>query len=140
MHEGEYSKINRCFIEVFNSFVGDDTMFEKHNEPVAPLSTFLFRMFYTISGGVILIAIIIIIGMFSFYSYEKMEWIDAFTNASMTFADMGLMVQPQTISGKFFASIYALFCQFAFFFIFALIFSPIIHRIYHQFHQNHKKK
>jgi hypothetical protein len=114
-------------------------MFEKHNEPVAPFSTFIFRLFYTISGGILLIAIIIAMGMLSFYRYEKMAWIDAFTNASMTFADMGLVTQPQSSAGKFFASLYALFCQFAFFFIFALIFSPIIHRLYHQFHENHKK-
>jgi hypothetical protein len=114
-------------------------MFEKIHDKIAPLSVFIFRLFCTVTGGFLLITIIIAVGTLNFHIYENMNWIDAFTNAAMTFADMGLSFQPATTSGKIFASIYALFCQLAFLAIVALIFSPIVHRFYHQFHSTHSK-
>jgi hypothetical protein len=114
-------------------------MFEKSHEHIAPFSTFLLRLFYSISIGLFLIAATLVIGIIGFRFYENMEWMDAYMNAAMTLADMGLVNPIATNGGKIFAGIYALFCGLIFISIMGVVFAPIIHRFFHVFHHNDRK-
>ncbi len=111
-------------------------MFEKINEPLASFPTFVLRMAKYLFFSFLFIIFIISIGTVGYYYFENMTWIDAFTNSSMTLADMGLISHLSTSTGKIFAAIYAVISGLLFFTISGIIFSPIIHRVLHTFHIN----
>ena len=72
--------------------------------------------------------------MWGYHYYEGMSWIDAYVNASMILSGMGPVQELKTDAGKFFAGTYALFSGIIFLFFMAVIFAPVFHRFYHQFH------
>jgi hypothetical protein len=47
---------------------------------------------------------------------------------------MGPVQTPHTVAGKLFAGIYAIFSGFAVLGIAAIIFAPVVHRIFHRLH------
>jgi hypothetical protein len=52
----------------------------------------------------------------------------------MILSGMGPLHDPQTTAGKVFAGFYALYSGFAVLGIAALMFAPVVHRIFHRFH------
>ena len=51
-------------------------------------------------------------GMAGYHFYEGLPWLDAFLNASMIPSGMGPLAQPQTVNGKLFTGMYALYSGF----------------------------
>ena len=51
---------------------------------------------------------------------------------------MGPVVTIETVEGKWFSSIYALFCGVIFISNIGIILAPTIHRIMHRLHMNEK--
>jgi len=84
--------------------------------------------------GLIIIGCSLSIGMWGYHHFEKMEWVDAYVNASMILSGMGPVGQLQTTEGKLFAGTYALFSGIIFLFICGVIFLPLIHYFLHKFH------
>lgn len=73
-------------------------------------------------------------GMLGYHHIEKMNWIDAFMNASMILSGMGPATALTTNSGKLFAGFYALFSGLAFIAIMVIILSPLIHQFFRKIH------
>jgi hypothetical protein len=73
-------------------------------------------------------------GMLGYHYLEKMEWIDAFLNASMILSGMGPTGTLQTWGGKLFAGLYALYSGLTVIIATSIILAPVIHRLLHQFH------
>jgi hypothetical protein len=109
-------------------------MLEHRHEPLLPLSAFLLRLVHSFAIGLLAISLALLIGMIGYHFFEKMPWIDAFANASMILSGMGPLSPLYTTAGKIFAGFYALFSGLSFIFIIGVMFTPIIHRLYHQFH------
>jgi hypothetical protein len=84
--------------------------------------------------GLILIAISLAIGMAGYAVTEHLGLLDAFLNASMILSGMGPIHEPATVAGKLFAGFYALYSGFAVLGIAAIMFSPVVHRLFHRFH------
>lgn len=114
-------------------------MYERKNEPVATYSTFIKRVIKSFLLAILIIIIALSIGIAGYHHFEKMNWLNAFLNASMVLSDMGLATPLTTPAGKLFASFYALFSGLMFATIMAVIFAPIIHRFIHIFHSNHER-
>ena len=74
------------------------------------------------------------IGVFGYWFFEGMSFLDALLNASMILGGMGPVTQLVTPAGKVFASFYALFSAFVFIGVAGVLLSPLIHRILHRFH------
>ena len=110
-------------------------MYEKHHQPLAPLSVFFQRLAYHFSLGLLLIAIALAIGVIGYHYFEDMPWIDAFLNASMILSGMGPAAILQTTGGKLFASFYALFSGLVFIGVIGIVFTPVIHRFFHKYNQ-----
>jgi hypothetical protein len=108
-------------------------MFENHNQPVAPLSVFLPRLFYSIALAIVLVMIGLAIGVTGYTYFEPMPLEDALVNSSLILADMGPAKIFTSAGGKMFVAIYALFSGLVFVSIVGVIFAPIIHRFCHQF-------
>jgi hypothetical protein len=84
--------------------------------------------------GAMLIAISLAVGMLGYRFIEGLPFVDAFLNASMILSGMGPLHNPQTTAGKIFAGCYALYSGFAVLGIAAVIFAPVMHRLFHRFH------
>ena len=84
--------------------------------------------------GLGLIAISLAIGMAGYAITEHLGLLDSFLSASMILSGMGPIHEPQTVAGKIFAGFYALYSGFAVLGIAAIMFAPVVHRLFHRFH------
>ena len=84
--------------------------------------------------GLVLIAVSLAIGMAGYMAFEELDFVDAFLNAAMILSGMGPLHNPDTTAGKVFAGVYALYSGFAVLAIAAIMFAPIVHRIFHRLH------
>lgn len=109
-------------------------MLETRHQPLLSTHVFLIRLLRSFLFGVIAISLALYMGMLGYHFFEKMPWIDAFLNASMILSGMGPAEPLQTYLGKLFAGFYALFSGLSFILIMGVMFTPIVHRIYHKFH------
>ena len=70
----------------------------------------------------------------SFY-FEHLSWLDGFLNASMLLGGMGpVNTTFQTVNGKLFAGVYALYAGLVFLIAVGVMLAPAIHRVMHKFH------
>ena len=109
-------------------------LLETRHQSLLPTHLFLLRLLRACLFGIVAIAIALYIGMLGYHIYEKMPWIDAFLNASMILSGMGPAEALHTHAGKLFAGFYALFSGLSFILIMGVMFTPIVHRLYHKFH------
>ena len=109
-------------------------MFEPKHQPLLPRRLFLRRFFRNFLVGLGLIGVSLAGGMLGYQYFEGMSTVDAFVNAAMILSGMGPVHSPQTLAGKLFAGLYAIYCGFAVLGIAAVIFAPVVHRTFHRFH------
>ena len=91
-------------------------------------------MLGSLVAATLLIALSLWGGMAGYHYFEKMEWIDAFANASMILSGMGPFGELKTSGGKLFAGFYALYSGLALIAVVGILFAPIVHRALHRFH------
>jgi hypothetical protein len=108
--------------------------------PLASPETFRRRILTNGTVGVALIAISLAIGIAGYELLEDLDFVDAFVNASMIISGMGPLHSPATTAGKVFAGCYAIYCGFAVLGIAAVIFAPVVHRIFHRMHLEDTEK
>lgn len=109
-------------------------MFETKHDKIASISIFIGRFLLNLGFGFVLIATCLLIGMWGYHHFENMSWTDSYVNAAMILSGMGPLHDLHTDAGKIFAGSYALFSGIFFLFLMAMIFAPVIHRLYHRFH------
>jgi len=76
----------------------------------------------------------LLIGTAGYAYFEHLGWLDAFLNAAMLMGGMGPVATPQTVGGKLFAGLYALYCGLVLLVAAAIFITPVIHRMLHLFH------
>ena len=103
-------------------------------KPLEKRAEFLVRL----GRGAMFAAVIIIIGLAlgatGFHFSEDQSWLDATLNASMLLAGEGPIAPFHSVSGKLFATVYALFSGIFFITATSLILGPVVHRFLHRFH------
>ena len=109
-------------------------MYESRHQRLAPLPVFRRRLVGAGSLGLALMLGSLAIGMAGYMLTEHLHAIDAFLNAAMILSGMGPLHNPDTTAGKLFAGCYAIYCGFAVLGIAAIMFAPVVHRIFHRFH------
>lgn len=102
--------------------------------PLAPLPVFRRRLIGAGTLGVGLIAASLVVGIAGYMLTERLAFIDAFLNAAMILSGMGPLHSPESAAGKIFAGLYAIYCGFAVLGIAAVMFAPVVHRLFHRFH------
>lgn len=108
--------------------------FEHVGQPLLPWFQFLKRLMISVGVGLGLIVLSLVGGMAGYHYLEDLSWIDAFLNASMILSGMGPLMQPETVAGKIFAGVYALYSGFAVLVIAGIALGPIVHRMLHRLH------
>ena len=109
-------------------------MFERKNEKLVPLPTFIRRVALSLLLTLILLCIALSIGVVGYHAFAGLPWIDAVLNASMILTGMGPVAPMTTTASKLFASAYALFSGVVFLSAIGLVLAPLFHRILHMFH------
>lgn len=89
------------------------------------------------SGAII--GVSLAIGVVGLHLSEGTPWVDALLGAAMILTGMGPTIAPQTIGGKLFLTGYALFSGVVFLGAVGLLFQPVFHRLFHQFHLDLEK-
>jgi hypothetical protein len=107
---------------------------ESKRQPLLSRRAFARRVALSFGAASVLIAVSLIGGMIGYHELEGMAWIDAFANASMILSGMGPLDPPKTWGGKLFAGSYALYSGLAVILAAGILFTPVIHRMLHQFH------
>ena len=109
-------------------------MYENRHQRLAPLPVFRRRLLTAGTLGLLMVAGSLAIGIGGYMLFEGLKPIDAFLNAAMILSGMGPLHNPDSTAGKLFAGIYAIYCGFAVLGIAAIMFAPVVHRIFHRFH------
>ncbi len=108
--------------------------FEHRRQPLLPRRQFYHRMARSTLAGLALVTGSLAIGMIGYRYFEDLSWLDAYVNAAMLLSGEGPLASLKTAGGKMFAGVYAIFCGIAIITSTAVIFAPVVHRIFHKFH------
>ena len=106
---------------------------EWHRIPLSSPARYRSRLIGTGTFGLIFVAIALAIGIAGYMLTEGLAPLDAFLNAAMILSGMGPLHAPESAAGKLFAGVYAIFCGIAVLGIAAIMFAPVIHRLFHRF-------
>lgn len=109
-------------------------MYERRHARPLPRRMFVRRVANHFVLVVALGAASLALGMFGYWYFEGLSWLDAFLNASMLLGGMGPVESPHTPGGKLFAGLYALFSGIVFLISAGIIAAPLLHRVMHKFH------
>lgn len=109
-------------------------MFEKKSAPIISKREFFNRMVLWSLLTFGLIGISLLVGVCGYHYTENMSWLDALLNASMILGGMGEISTLTTDAGKWFASLYAIYCGLFLVMCGGLFLVPVFHRVLHHFH------
>jgi hypothetical protein len=107
---------------------------ETRTQPLLSRRAFAGRLAKSFGAAPALIFVSLLAGMAGYHWLEGMSWIDAYANAAMILSGMGPLDAPKTFEGKLFAGTYALYSGLAVILAAGILFTPVIHRMLHQFH------
>jgi hypothetical protein len=110
--------------------------FETTRQPLLPWPQFLLRLLRSVTIGLGIIALALLLGIVGYRWSGHLSWLDSLYNASMILGGMGPVDSRPVIpdAEKWFASLYALFAGVAFLVIVGVMFAPVYHRFIHRFH------
>ena len=109
-------------------------MFEPRSAPLAPRTVFYWRIVQQAALTCLVLAGSLAVGMWGYWYFESLTWLDAYLNAAMLLGGMGPLEQPVTEGGKLFAGTYALYSGLVVLVSAGLLFAPVMHRLFHRFH------
>ena len=109
-------------------------MFEHKGEEILSRAEFLLRLLRSVCFTLLIVAVSLAIGSAGYHHYEGLAWVDALLNAAMILTGMGPVNPMQSVSGKLFATFYALYSGIAFLSVMAILLAPVMHRAMHRFH------
>jgi hypothetical protein len=114
--------------------MGKHSKLERQHEPLLPRQQFLVRLLRYLAIAAGIVAGSLSIGILGYRWLGELAWIDALLNASFILTGMGPVDPLKTVSGKLFASAYAIFSGIAFLSTIGVMLTPVVHRFLHRFH------
>lgn len=109
-------------------------MYERRSDPLISRRSYLVRVARSAAVAAGVTSGSLLLGVTGYHWLGRLPWIDSVLNASMILGGMGPVDRLDTVTGKVFASAYALLSGFALLTSLALLLAPIGHRIMHRFH------
>ncbi len=73
-------------------------------------------------------------GTVGYHYVGGLAWVDGFLNSAMILTGMGPVDRMESTEGKLFSAFYALYSGLAFLTMVAVLMTPVLHRLIHQFH------
>lgn len=109
-------------------------LYEPHAHPLLPRPAFLRRVWIHVLLALVIMVCAVGIGTVGYRVIGRLDWLDAFLNASMILSGMGPVDRMATEGAKLFSALYALFSGLAFIGVSGILTAPWIHRLLHWFH------
>ncbi|HKT80806.1 MAG TPA: hypothetical protein VJP86_11345 [Vicinamibacterales bacterium] len=109
-------------------------MYEKHGHQLLPWPAFVRRAIRHVLIAMAALGLAVGLGTIGYHLLGRLEWIDAFLNASMILSGMGPVDRMVSSGAKLFSALYALFSGLVFIGISGLVLAPWIHRLFHWAH------
>lgn len=109
-------------------------MYESKHQPVLSRERFYRRVAAHLAATFLFLGFSLALGMAGYATTESLSLVDSFLNAAMLLGGMGPVNPPLTTSGKIFAGSYALYSGLVFLLSCAIILTPVLHRVLHNFH------
>jgi len=113
---------------------GSRMRLERKHQPLLPRAQFISRLLRYILIAFCIVGVSLGIGILGYRWFGDLPWIDALLNASFILTGMGPVDPMKTVSGKLFASGYAIFSGVAFLSTIGVLLTPLVHRFLHRFH------
>ena len=104
------------------------------SKPLMDPKKFYKKMMFNLLFAFIVLSISLAIGVFGYHILAHLGYVDSFLNASMILGGMGPVDVLTDKASKIFAGCYALFSGITFLSTFALLITPVAHRIIHKMH------
>ena len=101
---------------------------------LAPRALFYTRVRRAAIYAFALIGLTLGMGMVGYHLLASLSWLDAFHQAAMLLSGQGPVAQMDSVAGKLFDGVYALFCGVILLAATGLLFAPVLHRLLHRFH------
>ena len=108
--------------------------YEHRSQAVLPRKHFIRRIIYHVLLALAVVTVSLAIGVLGYRFLAGLSWIDALMNAAMILGGMGPVNEISSVSGKLFATFYALYAGVAFLAIAAVLIAPFAHRLLHRLH------
>ena len=102
--------------------------------PLPPAEHFIRRMLQSAALAAAMVAVGLGLGSLGYHNLEGLPWLDATLNAAMLLAGEGPLKAPETVAGKVFATVYAIFSGVLFVTATSVIIAPAFYRFLHRFH------
>ncbi len=115
-------------------------MSEHRHTPLAPRDLFLRRLAQNAGIAMFAVGGSLILGMWGYWYFESLTWLDAFLNAAMLLGGMGPVETPTTEGGKLFAGVYALYAGMVVLVAASILVAPVMHRYMHKFHLESRRE
>ena len=109
-------------------------MYEHRSEPLLPWPLFRRRAIQHAGVAFLVLFLTLLLGMAIYHWTERLDWVEAFLNASMLLGGMGPVDAPHTTAGKIGAGLYALFAGLVFISAVSVMGAPWLHRMMHRLH------
>lgn len=111
-----------------------ERLFERHHEPLLPLSRFYKRMARSLGIAAAIDGVTLAVGAVCLRQLEDLNWTDAWLNAALVMTGNGPISHARSVSGKTFLLFYALGGVLVFAAVISTVMAPILHRMLHAFH------
>ena len=109
-------------------------MYEHHTHGLLAWPEFLRRAAGHLFVASLIVLASVVAGTFGYHLLGRLQWVDAFLNASMILSGMGPATELKTEAGKVFAGCYAIFSGLIIVIATGFVLAPIFHRVLHKFH------
>jgi hypothetical protein len=109
-------------------------MYERHERHLLAWPNFLARAGRHLAWALLIILGAVSFGTVGYHTFGRLQWIDAFLNASMILSGMGPVDRMESATAKLFSALYALFSGLVFIGVIGVVVAPWIHRLYHWIH------
>lgn len=106
----------------------------RRHPPLPSRAVFMARLMRNVLIAVGVVVVSLAIGTVGYHFLAGLAWVDALLNSSMILTGMGPVNALDTLSGKLFATAYALFSGVVFLTMVAVLFAPLLHLFLHRFH------
>lgn len=109
-------------------------MYEHRSHPVLSAHRFARRLLVNVLIAGVIMALSLVVGIWGYEHFEKLQWREAFLNAAMLLGGMGPVKTNLTPAGEIFAGFYALYSGLVFIVTAGVLLAPIVHRFLHTMH------